>query len=212
MCPGNKIYNSTTLQIYGCGFNVIFAANTLKHMYVTEKCVGSSGLSIFGIDYQVRPIHVLIKSRSQTGGMAFEQGGKQPNIHFVLADNTLDDTEGLRVIGGDSDNQTISMGHVVRGNRVLNKIDPPDPWLGPNETLNPNYQSARNMENAILVGPSRGTGSGPLAGNLRCFRDIVVEGNAIVVRPGNGSCAKNGLLVGAEHTVARNNSCMVGRG
>ena len=41
-------------QIYGCGFNVIFAGNTLKHMYVTEKCIGSSGLSIFGIDYQVR--------------------------------------------------------------------------------------------------------------------------------------------------------------
>ena len=51
---GNEIYNSTTLQIYGCGFNVIFAGNTLKHMYVTEKCIGSSGLSIFGIDYQVR--------------------------------------------------------------------------------------------------------------------------------------------------------------
>ena len=82
MCPGNAIFNSTTLQvreerslprfadknrflagieeafaqqIYGCGFNAIFAGNTLKHMYVTEKCVGSSGLSIFGIDYQVRP-------------------------------------------------------------------------------------------------------------------------------------------------------------
>ena len=51
---GNQIYNSTTLQIYGCGFNVIFAGNTLKHMYVTEKCIGSSGLSILGIDYQVR--------------------------------------------------------------------------------------------------------------------------------------------------------------
>lgn len=41
-------------QIYGCGFNVIFAGNILRHMYVTEKCIGSSGLSIFGIDYQVR--------------------------------------------------------------------------------------------------------------------------------------------------------------
>ena len=25
------------------------------------------------------------------------QGGKQPNFHFELVDNTLDDTEGLRV-------------------------------------------------------------------------------------------------------------------
>lgn len=30
MCVGNEISNSTTLQIYGSGFNVIFAANTLK--------------------------------------------------------------------------------------------------------------------------------------------------------------------------------------
>ena len=143
------------------------------------------------------------------GELHFEQGGKQPNFHFELIDNTLDDTEGLRVIGGDSDNQTISMGHVVRGNTVLNKIDPPDPWLGPNETLNPNYQSARNMENAILIGPDRGTGEGPLRGNPRCFRDIIVESNAILVKRGNGSCPKNGLLVGAEHAVTRNNTCHV---
>ena len=103
------------------------------------------------------------------------------------------------------------MGHVVRGNTVLNKIDPPDPWLGPNATLNPNYKSARNMENAILIGPSRGTGTGALAGNLRCFRDIIVESNAIVVKKGNGSCAKNGMLVGAGHTVTRNNTCTVGQ-
>eukprot|EP01047_Picozoa_sp_COSAG01_P040792 COSAG01_NODE_3455_length_6074_cov_3.953808_3_plen_111_part_00 len=95
--------------------------------------------------------------------------------------------------------------------QVLNKIDPPSPWLGPNATLDPNYQSARNMENAILVGPSRGAGAGALRGNLRCFRDIIVESNAIVVKRGNGSCAKNGLLVGAEHTVTRNNTCVLGQ-
>ena len=77
---GNEIYNSTTMQIYGCGFNVIFAGNLLKHMcllntpinlpcafgpacwiptlndigrsrYVTEKCIGSSGLSIYSGEY-----------------------------------------------------------------------------------------------------------------------------------------------------------------
>ena len=36
------------------------------------------GVGIYGIDYQ---------------------GGKQPNFHFELVDNTLDDTEGMRVIG-----------------------------------------------------------------------------------------------------------------
>ena len=98
-----------------------------------------------------------------------------------------------------------------------------------------NWRTARNMENAILVGPSRGTGSGPIKvvaqecppslgfqgwflrdclrwqGNLRCFRDIIVEGNSIVVKQGNGTCAKNGLEVAAEHTVSRNNTCSVGQ-
>ena len=66
------------------------AGNTLKHMYVTEKCIGSSGISVYGIDYQ---------------------GGKQPTFHFELSDNILDDTEGMRVVGEDVNNQTISMGH-----------------------------------------------------------------------------------------------------
>jgi hypothetical protein len=30
------------------------------------------------------------------------------------------------VIGNDKDNNTISMGHVIRGNTVINKIDPPE--------------------------------------------------------------------------------------
>ena len=43
-----------------------------------------------------------------------------------LTGNTLYDTEGLRVIGNDKDNNTISMGHVIRGNTVIDKIDPPE--------------------------------------------------------------------------------------
>ena len=46
---------STTIQIYGCGFNVIFAGNKIRAMHVTEKCIGSSGIAIFGIHYQGGP-------------------------------------------------------------------------------------------------------------------------------------------------------------
>jgi hypothetical protein len=37
LCMGNEISNSTTLQIYGCGFNVIFAGNTLKQCVLTSS-------------------------------------------------------------------------------------------------------------------------------------------------------------------------------
>ena len=212
---GNEISNSTTLQIYGCGFNVIFAGNVLKHMYVTEKCIGSSGIGIFGIDYQ---------------------GGIQPNINFELTENTLSDTEGLRVIGGDSINATISMGHIVRRNTVIDKIAPPEPWAGPSDPPNTDWRSARNMEPAIEIGISQsclkaiaeqnvsyltcarsssrpcwhpGTGTCTTAVNLSNFEDIVVESNAIVVKRGNGTCERNGYSFGAAHTIDRNNSCVV---
>ena len=128
-------------------------------MFVTEKCVGSSGIGIFGIDYQ---------------------GGKQPNINFELIGNTLYDTEGLRVIGNDRDNNTISMGHVIRGNTVVNKIDPPEPWLGPNATANPDWRSNHNMLAAIEVGLSEWYAThqapqrhaAPRYDNRSCFQNI----------------------------------------
>ena len=227
----------TRLAVTGCGFNVIFAGNTLKHFYVTEKCIGSSGISIYGKDYQ---------------------GGKQPNINFELTGNTLCvdriallpahvalvsvptfhradrhppaglnvrwdirflcasrryDTEGLRVIGGDSDNATISMGHIVRKNRVVDKIDPPEPWLGPDPKANPDWRSSRNMLSAIEIGISKWADSHALtpwySHNHSCFQDIVVEDNEIVVRRGNGTCDRNGYGISAEHTTDRNNKCSV---
>ena len=211
---GNDVRNSTTFQIYGCGFNVIFAGNTLKHMYVTEKCIGSSGISIYGIDYQ---------------------GGIQPNINFELTGNTLTDTEGLRVIGGDSINATISMGHIVRRNTVIDKIAPPEPWLGPSPITNPDWRSSRNMRPAIEIGiaaaclaaenktdgncgRSASRACYPYGTSKNCtidvelsnFEDIVVEGNDIHVKRGNGTCELNGYSFGAKHTIDRNNRCSVG--
>ena len=61
---GNEISNSTTIQIYGCGFNVIFAGNKITAMHVTEKCIGSSGIAIFGIHYQVAQGESVIKYKS----------------------------------------------------------------------------------------------------------------------------------------------------
>ena len=46
--------------------------------------------------------------------------------------------------------------------------------------------------------------------NLSNFEDIVVEGNSVIVKRGNGTCEKNGYSFGARHTIDRNNSCSLG--
>ena len=112
-------------------------------------------------------------------------GGKQPNVNFELVDNYLYDTEGLRVIGNDRDNNTISMGHVIRGNTVKDKINPPadgpnGSWLGPNASVNTDWRSNHNMLAAIEVGlsewytthlaPQRH--APPRYDNRSCFQDI----------------------------------------
>ena len=60
--------------------------------------------------------------------------GDQPNVienvrssNFELIENELSDTEGLTVSGGDPANTTLSIGNVVRGNVVRDKITPPWP-------------------------------------------------------------------------------------
>ena len=58
--------------------------------------------------------------------MALDYNGYQPNFNFELIGNTLDDTHGIGVmIDGNPGNVTLSHGHIVRGNTVRKKINPP---------------------------------------------------------------------------------------
>jgi hypothetical protein len=43
-----------------------------------------------------------------------------------------------------------------------------------------------------------------------CRVRAVVESNSIVVRRNNGTCARNGYAINAEHTIERGNRCSIG--
>ena len=44
------------------------------------------------------------------------------------------------------------------------------------------------------------------------LRTAVVEANNIVIRRGNGTCARNGYAINADHTIERGNRCSIGDG
>jgi len=95
---GNLAKNSTTMQVFGSGFDSIYAGNTLEHFYGNENC-HPAGMWVMALVYG---------------------GGYQPNMYFEVIDNVLKDTQGLGiVIDGLGGNATLSMGHVVRGNTVI---------------------------------------------------------------------------------------------
>ena len=50
---GNDIRNSTSVQIFGSGFDTIYAGNSLSHMY-SDKTVHPGGLSLMALDYGYR--------------------------------------------------------------------------------------------------------------------------------------------------------------
>lgn len=47
---GNNFRNSTSVQIFGSGFDTIYAGNILAHMY-SDKVVHPGGLSLMALDY-----------------------------------------------------------------------------------------------------------------------------------------------------------------
>ena len=174
LMQGNNIRNSTTVQIFGCGFDSVYAGNTLTHMYST-KTIHPGGLFVFALDY----------------------GFLQPNFGFELIGNTLDDTHGLGILlDGYSGNLTLSRGHVVRNNFVRNKINPPVTGI-------PLYV---DISNAITINAPYGDTWHSPKGSIS---DVVVEGNVVYIRSGNGTCKENGVFVSALHGVVLNNTCKV---
>ena len=51
LMQGNRIRNATTIQIFGSGFDSVYAGNILEHMYST-KVVHPGGMIMFALDYQ----------------------------------------------------------------------------------------------------------------------------------------------------------------
>jgi hypothetical protein len=177
LMQGNDIRNSTTVQIFGCGFDSVYAGNKLTHMYSTAT-IHPGGLFVFALKYS---------------------GGSQPNFGFELISNTLDDTHGLGIMldNGASVNATLSRGHVLRGNVVRNKINPP---------TDGNLLFA-DISFAITVNaPAKNT---KFHSPTSCISDVVVESNVVEVRSGNGTCKDNGIFVDAQHATASNNTCRV---
>jgi hypothetical protein len=105
LMQGNVLRNSTTVQIFGSGFDTVYAGNLLKHMFSTSV-VHPGGLALMALDYQ---------------------GGYQPNLHFEIVNNTVSDvTGGIAVmIDGNPMNITLSLGHVIRDNTVVGHRPPP---------------------------------------------------------------------------------------
>lgn len=68
MMQGNDVRNTTTVQIFGCGFDSVYAGNRLTHLYST-KTIHPGGLFVFALDYS---------------------GGTQPNFNFELISNTME--------------------------------------------------------------------------------------------------------------------------
>jgi len=68
LMQGNDVRNTTTVQIFGCGFDSVYAGNRLTHLYST-KTIHPGGLFVFALDYS---------------------GGTQPNFNFELISNTMD--------------------------------------------------------------------------------------------------------------------------
>ena len=127
-------------------------------------------------------------------------------FNFELIGNTLDDTHGIGImIDGNPANVTLSHGHIVRGNTIRNKVNPPsDRHCGPNGRIG--ACSRADTHYAITVNtPVSDAFSCP----ERCVSDVVVEGNTVVVAKGNGTCDSNGLFVSALHSVASGNDCTV---
>eukprot|EP00040_Diaphanoeca_grandis_P027345 m.155549 g.155549 ORF g.155549 m.155549 type:complete len:802 (-) comp30939_c1_seq10:63-2468(-) len=182
---GNAIKNSTTVQIFGSGFDTIYAGNVLAHMY-SDKVVHPGGLSLMALDYQ---------------------GGYQPNINFEVIQNTVHDVVGGLgiLIDGNPGNMSLSHGHVVRDNLVTDK------WVAPF-----NFSS---FDGAITVGvDAQDTTCGcrkTTPPQVCCFgsvknavKDVVVEGNTVILRSGKGNCNQNGVRVFAENSINRANKCL----
>ena len=154
-----------------------------------------------------------------SGGLALMaldyQGGYQPNLHFEVVGNTVRDaTGGIGVlIDGNPSNITLSIGHVVRDNHVSGH-------QGYNDAFT-------NFDGAITVGVDAddatcgctkargsgkaGTGGGCCFGSVKsAIVSVVVEGNSVLIDPRRGTCARNGVRVFADNTVARNNTCVRG--
>ena len=112
--------------------------------------------------------------------------GDQPNVHFELIENELSDTEGLTVSGGDPANTTLSIGNVVRGNVVRDKITPPWPEDPATDSW---YKTARNHQEAIQVGIP-----------ARCMR---CSTNAIACKCRSTSIKSFEFMLVEDNTVAR---------
>ena len=139
--------------------------------------------------------------------------GDQPNVHFELIENELSDTEGLTVSGGDPANTTLSIGNVVRGNVVRDKITPPWPEDPATDKW---YKTARNHQEAIQVGiPARcmrctnATKCQCRSTSIKSFEFMLVEDNTVLVRQGNGTCEHNGIVINAVSAWGKNNTCRV---
>ena len=100
---GNLARNSTTMQVFGSGFDSIYAGNTLEFFFGNENC-HPAGMWVMALYYG---------------------GGYQPNMFFEIIDNVLRDTQGMGIVIDGLDNLTLSMAHVVRGNTVIGKQAPP---------------------------------------------------------------------------------------
>ena len=124
-------------------------------------------------------------------------GGVQPNMRLEILDNTIIRTGGgitLAAVGGVG----YSQAHVVRGNRVEHKVNPPT-------------FGYRNIPAAITVGGNlcQSGESAPCNSTLApgALADVVVEFNHAVVDARNGTCDANGVQVAATHTVVQANIC-----
>ena len=107
------------------------------------------------------------------------------------------DTHGLGILlDGNPQNVTLSHGHIVRGNHVRHKINPP----AEGESV------LADIAHAVTVGTEVGS---HFYCPARCMSDIVTEDNVVVVKKGNGTCASNGVFVNALYSTATNNSCIV---
>ena len=180
----NSIRNSTTVQIFGSGFDTIYAGNTLAHMY-SDAVVHPGGLALMALDYQ----------------------GYQPNMNFEVIQNLVHDAiGGLGIlIDGNPANMSLSHGHVVRDNVVTGKHVAPFAFSSFDGAITVGVDADDKS-----CGSKGSTGKCSFGSVKGAVVGVVVEGNSVTLRGGGqgGSCKQNGVRVFAENTVTRANTCI----
>ena len=100
---------------------------------------------------------------------------------------------------------------VVRDNTVRGHRSPPTHYSNFDGAITVGVDAADpncGCRRTAAKGSSKLKPAGCCFGSVRsAITSVVVEGNTIIVNTHNGSCAKNGLRIFADHTIERGNVC-----